>query len=393
MLPFEIFERLCDVTTVDPYALYAQLHEHGESAELAVGARLVYGYDAINTSLRDPACLVEDAQRFDDIFPSWRDHASLAMESIQSLNPPRHTTLRRVVSQAFTRRNLKVMDEAIAQIVEELLDDIADRGAGGAAVNFIDAFAYQLPSTVICELIGVPHTDRPLFHDLAVRLATALEQETNAEVLRDADAAAVQFRDYVTDLADRRRVPQDDFLSTLVQAVDTDPDGFTRDALLDNVMLLLVAGFETTTSMFGSGLNILLDRPALRKSLASGDVDVDSFVDEVLRYEPPVQVVVRRRLETDLGPEETVMLLLGAGNRDPKHFAAPNEFDPHRVARSTLSFGAGAHFCLGAVLAKMEGAIAFPALLRRFPALARAGEPSRRPGFVLRGFTELPIEI
>lgn len=394
MEPFEIFEQLWQPSCDDPYALYAALHEHGEFAELAKGARLVFGYDAIDVELRNPACLVEDAQRFDDIFPSWRDHPSLAMQSIQSVNPPRHTTLRRVMSQAFTRRNVDGMEVVIAQIVEDLLDGIADSAADGAAVDFIDRFAYPLPSDVICELIGVPAADRALFGELAVRLATALEQETDAEVLREADAAAVQFGEYVADLAARRRrAPQDDFLSTLVQLADTDPGEFTNEVLLDNVMLLLVAGFETTTSMFGSGLHIMLDRPALRESLGSGELGVGSFVDEVLRFEPPVQLAMRRRLETDVAPEETVMLLLGAGNRDPKRFLAPNEFDPRRDARSTLSFGAGAHFCLGAALARIEAAIAFPALLRRFPDIARAGEPVLRPGFVLRGFTQLPIEV
>ncbi len=224
------------------------------------------------------------------------------------------------------------MEEAIGQIVEGLLDGTADCAVDGNSVDFIDKFAYQLPSDVVCELIGVPVTDRAQFRELAVRLATALEQETNAEVLRDADAAAVRFGSYVADLAERRRcAPRDDFLSTLVQVADTDPGEFTNKVLFDNVMLLLVTGFETTTSMLGSGLHIMLDRPGLMASLASDELATGSFADEVLRFEPPVQLAMRRRPETDAAPEETVMLLLGAGNRDP--IASSRPTSSTRVAR------------------------------------------------------------
>ena len=192
--------------------------------------------------------------------------------------------------------------------------------------------------------------------------------------------------------------PRDDLISELL-AISDAADGRLTDAeLLHNLTLLLVAGFETTTNLLGNGLQIILEQPSAGEALRDGSVPASAFVEEVLRYDSPVQLTSRIGYETKIGDVvvadgDSVTTLLGAGNRDPRQFAAPDMFDPLRSDGGPLSFGGGAHFCIGAALARLEGSVAFPRLLHRLPRLAAAGEPTRRETFLLRGFDMLPVTI
>jgi cytochrome P450 len=381
----------------DPYPLYAALHELGEVIEPAPGTVVVVGYDAVNAVLRDPAFTVADGAAFDREFPGWREHPSLAdfMLSILNANPPDHPRMRGIMARAFTPRRVAALAPAIAELTDTLLAEMAARGAAGEPVEFMHDFAFLLPVTVICELLGIPTADRESFRPLSRDLAATLEL-TDLSILVSADAAAVTVREYFTGLcAQRRARPRDDLVSALVAASDAGGQ-LSGDELLANLMLLLVAGFETTTNLLGNGLRIILDEPSLKAGLAGGSLPVGQFVAEVLRYDSPVQLTSRRPataaevagVATPPGAE--VVTLLGAANRDPRRFTDPGAFRPARyappaAASPPVSFGAGAHFCLGAALARLEGAVAFPRLLSRFPALAPAGDPVRRPGLVLRG--------
>ena len=213
------------------------------------------------------------------------------------------------------------------------------------------------------------------------------------------NAAAVELLAYFTGLAAQRRAsPRDDLISDLL-AVSESADGRLSDAeLLHNLTLLLVAGFETTTNLLGNGLQIVLQQPQAGAEVADGSVSASAFVEEVLRYDSPVQLTSRIGYETKIGDVmvgngDSVTTLLGAGNRDPRRFAEPDVFLPSRSDGGPLSFGGGAHFCIGAALARLEGSIAFPRLMRRFPRLAAAGDPVRRETFLLRGFDTLPVTI
>jgi cytochrome P450 len=384
----------------DPYPLYAALHELGETVTLAPGAVVVVGYDAISAVLRDPGFSVSDEARFDQDFPGWRANPVFvqAMDWILNLNGPKHARIRSLIARAFTARRVAGLEPAIAKMADDLLDAMADRGADGSAVEFMHDFAYLLPVTVICELIGIPEADREGFRPVARDLAGIFEFDDVAS-LPAINAAAVELLAYFTGLATKRRAePRDDLISDLL-AISDSADGRLTDAeLLHNLTLLLVAGFETTTNLLGNGIQVILDQPSAGAAIRDGSVPGEAFVAEVLRYDSPVQLTSRTGYETKIGDTavaagDSVTTLLGAGNRDPRRFAEPDAFRPLRGDGGPLSFGGGAHFCIGAALARLEGSVAFPRLVSRFPKLAAAGDPVRRETFLLRGYDMLPVSV
>ena len=384
----------------DPYPLYAELHELGEAAEIGPDHVMVIGYDAINSVLRDPGFRVSDESTFDQGFPAWRENPVFvqAADWILNLNGPRHSRIRSLMARAFTARRVAGLEPAIARLADGLLDAMADRGADGGTVEFMHDFAYLLPVTVICELIGIPEADREGFRPLARDLVGVFELN-DITTLPAINAAAVELLAYFTALAaERRAEPRDDLLSDLLAVSDSDDDRLTDAELLHNLTLLLVAGFETTTNLLGNGLQIVLQDPPAGEAVRDGSVPPAAFVDEVLRFDSPVQLTSRTGYDTTVGGlpvsgRTEVLTMLGAGNRDPRRFANPGRFDPARADGGPLSFGGGAHFCIGAALARLEGAVAFPRLLRRFPKISAAGEPIRRETFLLRGFEALPVTV
>jgi cytochrome P450 len=384
----------------DPYPLYAALHEMGEAVEIAPDHVMVVGYDAINSVLRDPGFRVSDESSFDEDFPSWRANPVFvqAMDWILNMNDPRHARIRSLIARTFTARRVAGLEPAIARLADGLLDAMAERGAGGGTVEFMHDFAYLLPVTVICELIGIPEADRERFRPLARDLVGVFELN-DITTLPAINAAAEELLAYFTVLASRRRTdPRDDLLSDLLAVSDSGDGRLTDAELLHNLTLLLVAGFETTTNLLGNGLQIVLQDPPAGDAVRDGSVPPSAFVEEVLRFDSPVQLTSRVGYDTTVGDlavsgQTEVLTMLGAGNRDPRRFTNPGRFDPARPDGGTLSFGGGAHFCIGAALARLEGAVAFPRLLRRFPKISAAGEPTRRDTFLLRGFEALPVTV
>jgi cytochrome P450 len=267
-------------------------------------------------------------------------------------------------------------------------------------VDFIAEFAYPLPIRVICTLLGVPVGDSGWFREQAEALTVELEPTLMLQDLSDAISARRQLEIYFLDLIARRRVePREDLTTALVQAHDADGSVLSGPELLSTLILLLVAGFETTANLLGNGLVTLFDHPDQAERLRGNPDLVGRFVEEFLRFDSPVQLTSRYcRVDTayagvTMPPYSQVLVLLGAGNRDPGRFANPALFDPSREQNQPLSFGGGAHYCLGAALARMEAQVAFPLLFERFPRLALAGEPVRRDRLVLRGHAEIPVSL
>lgn len=383
----------------DPYPLYAQARQAGPVLAIADGWFLVSGYAAASQVLRDPGFGLPDPA---ESGPGDGALSSLS-RSILRANPPDHPRMRSLISQVFTPRRVSALRPAIENAVDALLSQLAEAGAGRRPVDFMDQFAFQLPVTVICELLGVPAADRDQFRPLAADLTEALELTADSSTSSPAATAARELAGYFTALISARRtVPRDDLIGALVAARDAGDGRLSDEELLANLIVLLVAGFETTTNLLGNGLAILFDHPDIAAGLRRGTLEMPGFVEEVLRYDAPVQVVTRIARGGNLTagglpiPQGSqVIVLIGAANRDPERYPDPDRFDPARSAIKPLSFGAGPHICIGNALARLEAAVAFPRLLTRFPALSAApGEPpARRNRVILRGYETLPITL
>nr|WP_174534479.1 cytochrome P450 [Micromonospora chalcea] len=383
---------------VDPYPTYEVLRAHGPVIQAGPVFFVVTGYAEADAILRDARFGVLDDALRDQFMPGWRESPAILSISRSMLrtNPPDHSRMRRLAAGAFTPRRIAAMRDVVRAQADELVDAML---AAEGPVDFMAAFAYPLPVGVICALLGVPAADRPLFRRWATDLTGVLEPEITEEELAVADRGASELRAYFTELvAARRRAPADDLTTALVQAHDGG-DRLSGDELLANLIVLLVAGFETTTNLLGNGLVALLEHPRAAAALAEHPEFAPGYVDELLRYDSPVQLTSRmstapsRYGDVDLPPESWVIVMLGAANRDPRRYPEPARFDPWRPQVHPLSFGAGPHYCLGAALARLEAQVAFPLLLRRLPGLAVAGRPERRVRLTLRGHATLPVRV
>lgn len=379
----------------DPYPLYEVVRGQGPVFAAQSHWFVVLGHAEADAVLRDPDFLVEDAARLDTSWPQWRSHSSMRLiaSSLLVTNSPDHERLRRLVSGAFTARRVAGLRQAVVRLAGQCVD----RLAGGGPVDFVTEFAFPLPIAVICELLGVPEADRPWFRPRAAALFEALEFIA-ADDLGPADRAADELSDYFLELvAARRRTPGDDLTSALVAAHSADPGQLSARELLANLAILLAAGFETTTNLLGNGLYALLTHPEQLAALRADPGLVGGYVEEMLRYDSPVQLTSRLAVrDCRIGAVEvpagaSVLVLVGAANRDPRRFAHAERFDPGRSGNQPLSFGAGAHYCVGAALARLEAQVAFPELLARFAHLDLAGRPLRRDRLTLRGFASLPV--
>jgi cytochrome P450 len=303
-----------------------------------------------------------------------------------------HTRLRKLVVKGFTRRRVESLRAAMEQAVERLLDAYEGQGGG----EFMEAVAFPLPVTVIGEMLGIPTADRPPFRALVRDLVGTLEQQPTPEMIAAADAAQLAIRAYYLDLiAAKRRAPDAALLSALIHA-DGD-DRLDDDELVTMATLLFAAGFETTTNLIGNGIVALLRHPDQLAALRADAARIDELPDELLRYDGTVQMTVRvttaavavRGVEIPGG--EPVLMLLGAGNRDPARYADPDRFDLARPDVDPLTFGGGVHFCLGASLARLEVDVVFRTLLARLGTIELAREPRFMDRLTLRGPESLDL--
>lgn len=379
----------------DPYPRYEALRRTAPVALAEDGAVVLTRYADCQAVLQDPRFGRADAEEMLNAvgLVNWRDLPAIwtLNTSMLSINPPDHTRLRRLVSKAFTARRVEQLRGSVVGLVDELLARLEGGG------DFVELFAFPLPVAVIGELLGVPEADRAAFQPL-VRDWTMILDVFTPEVLGRADVAAAEMRSYLGDLADeRRRDPKDDLISDLVTIAEGG-DRLTADELVTMAALLFSAGFETTTHLLGNGLVALLAHPEQAAALR-GDPDlVPSAVEELLRFDSSVHITGRMALaDTEVAgvpmpAGARLVCYLGAANRDPERFAEPDRLDLARREGAPLSFGGGAHYCLGAPLARLEAQVAFPALLRRYPDLALSGGAVRRDSLTLRGYLSLPVE-
>lgn len=315
--------------------------------------------------------------------------------SMLGLDPPDHTRQRGLVSRAFTPRRIEDLRPRIAELVDERLDELAEAGTADA----MTVLANPLPVSVISEMLGVPQTDWPEIRGLVSDVVLSLEPGATVDELKRAEAAADELWRYFAELvALRRAEPGDDLLSALIEARD-DRDMLSEGEILAVANLLFAAGAETTTNLIGNGLNALFDNPDQLDRLWADPELVPTAVDEILRYDSPVQLDGRVAL-TDaeacgvrFSEGDRLLTLLGAANRDPSHFDDPDRFDVGRQGEPVMSFASGIHYCLGANLARVEGQEVFAGLIRRFERIEAAGERPYRPSLVLRGLATCPVSV
>jgi cytochrome P450 len=381
---------------LDPYPSYDVIRAHSPIFRALDGRWFVTTHALTSRLLRDPSLRVADAADYDGFWPDWRQNrgvASIVLSMLQT-NPPDHTRVRRAAAATFTARRVAAMRDVIAGQAEDLIK------AMPSSTDFMGAFAFPLPIGVICTLLGVPEADRSWFRQRAADLTVVLEPISTEEEMRLADVAGRELEAYFVDLIEeRRRVPQEDLTSALVAVHDdTTGAGLTGEELLANLVLLLVAGFETTTNLLGTGIQILLEHPEQADRLRADPDLAPAFVEEILRYDSPVQLTTRFTTgPLDLGDGlrlaggAELTMLLGSANRDPARYPDPHRFDPDRPNIQPVSFGGGAHYCLGAPLARLEAQVAFPLLLTMLPRLNLAGPAERRDRLVLRGYDTLPV--
>lgn len=388
---------------LDPYPLYAELHGLGEASALTAGklpyAAAAFSYRAVDQILRDATFEVHDALRLEQASPTWREHPVLVMlmNSMMFSNGDRHGRMRALFRKVFTPRRVQEMEPDVIAIASELLDRIELLGAGGAEVDYMAEFAYLLPARVVGRLLGLPDDDISWFRAQVDVINDWLDfRRKGPEVLAAADKAATDITTYYLDLIARRRAkPEQDLISDLTKAVDDGTHDVTDLELVGNLLVLFNASFSTTIHLFGNAVPLLSGAERRAQLLK----DPAAFVEEVLRYDTPAHVFIRvASKDTDflgvpLKEGQLVAVLTGAANRDPRRFPDPDQFDPARTENQPISFGAGAHYCLGAALARTEAQLALPMVLDRFPQLALAGSTVRTDQFILRGYKSLPITV
>src|SRR6266540_2480899 len=287
--------------------------------------------------------------------------------------------------------------ELLRSPVEAIVGELLDRVAGTGTMDVVDDLAYPLPVTVICEMFGVPEADWDRFRTWSRELVRLLDPLVAEDAFEQALQARLALRGYLRELiAERRAHPANDLLSALIAAEDQG-QALSEPELVSMCVLLLVAGHETTVNLIANGTLALLRHPEALARLAADPSLAGSAVEELLRYDSPVQFTSRHALaELEIGggrvrAGETVVGVLGAANRDPAQFADPDELDLARSPNRHVAFGGGIHFCLGAPLARVEARIAIPALLQRLPDLELGGTPVRRDTVTLRGLSSLPV--
>jgi cytochrome P450 len=388
-------------TKGDPYPLYTDLRQPG-LVRSALGPVLTTRHATAESILRDRRFSSSPVHQSGyqppagpaDGADEWAD--GLAGPDLLTLDPPAHTRLRRLVSGAFTPKAVASLEPWIRETAGRLLEEA---GANGE-FDLIGSFALPLPIAVICRLLGVPPQDQVKFRAWSNDVAASVEPQTNRAAARRSRDSELALVAYLRELVARHRAePDDSILSALVAAED-EGDRLSSRELVATALLLLVAGFETTVNLIGNGTVALLNERAQWDRLTREPNLVPGAVEELLRYDSPVQLTSRTATEdvtvdgTLVTKGTSVIVGIGGANRDPAVFDQPDELRIDRPdAARHLAFSRGIHACLGPSLARLEGRIAFEELTQRYPGLALAGTPARRPRLVLRGYESVPLRM
>ncbi|MDT9682529.1 cytochrome P450 [Streptomyces sp. TRM76323] len=387
----------------DPYPAYAALRAGGRAHWFAPTRQYLVPHHAdVSALLRDRRLGRTYLHRFTheefgrtpppaahEPFTTLNGHGLLDLEG------PDHTRIRRLVAKAFTPRTVERLEPVVRRLAAELVDGLVADGGG----DLLTRVAEPLPVAVIAEVLGIPAADRPLLRPWSAAICGMFELNPDEETARRAVVASTEFSAYLRELiARRRKEPGDDLVSALIAAHD-EGDRLTGQEMVSTCVLLLNAGHEATVNSTVNGWWTLFRHPERLAELRAGEVPLSTAVEELLRYDTPLQMFERWVLDDiEIGgvvvPRGSeVALLFGSANRDPARFDDPDRLDLARADNPHVSFGAGVHYCLGAPLARLELAASFGALLDRAPGLRPVEEPRWRPGYVIRGLEELLVTL
>lgn len=383
----------------DPYRYMKALRESDPIHRMGDGSFLLTRYADICDIYRAPDIWSSDKKK--DFHPKFGDSPLYEHHttSVVFIDPPDHTRIRALFQSAFTRKALAALESRIETLVDEYLDKLEDTGA----MEVVNDFSFRLPMQVVAIMLGVPREDMGLIRDWAVAILTALEPVLSQDQLDTGNKAVVDFKAYLRDLvAHRKAHPTDgssgEILTALIEA-EQDGQTLTELELLHQCIFLLNAGHETTTNMISHGVHQMLLHPDELARLRADPALIKSCVEEILRYQPPIQINNRRaRTDTEVGgvsfPEGSVVhLMIPGANRDPAQFPDPDRFDIGRRNNRHVSFALGIHVCIGNSLARLEGAIAFGKLFSRFPTLHMTGPIKLSPRVRFREVEHLPVAI
>ena len=394
-----LFNPLTPEFHANPYPFYQRMRESDPVHQSPLGLWVLTRYDDCVTSLRDPRFGRDGFEAILSAQYGEESETGRLPRSMLFRDPPDHTRLRSLVNRAFTPRVIEGMRGQIQAVVDRLLDQVERRGH----MDVIADLAYPLPVTVICDMLGVPVGDHEQMRDWSsdiIRSLDAIGIPSDDSVVERGRVGRRGIADYFRALLpDRRRHPRADLLSSLI-AVEEQGDRLTEGELLATCVLLFIAGHETTVNLIGNGLLALLRHPEELERLRSEPALIGSAVEELLRFDSPVQRTARiTNAEVEVGgktlpPGAFVVTAIGAANRDPRHFPDPDRLDIGRSENRHIAFGFGIHFCLGAPLARVEGQLALRALMQRMPKLRLAGPDLEwRESSTLRGLKALPVEF
>lgn len=377
----------------DPYPSYARLRDSGPLCRMGPASFGVTRYGDVARLLRDPRLGSEFPPEYHRMSAGDGPAAAFFERIVLYRDPPAHTRLRRLMSKAFSPGLVRGLRGHIVELVDELLDEAAARGR----MDAVEDLAFPLPVLVVCELMGIPRADRSEVRPHALNLSKAFAPVVRPQDREDADRSVAWLREYLAGLlAQRTRTPGRDLLSLLRSASEGD-ERLSDEEIVDNAVFSFFAGFETTANLLAAGCAALLDNPGELARLRADPGLVPTAVEEFLRYDAPIQGTARLVLEpVEVGerrvrPGRVLVLLLGSANRDPRRFAEPDRLDVGRDPNPHVSFGGGLHHCMGAALARVEGAVAFERLLARFPVLEPLGPATRRTGTTFRAYASVPM--
>ena len=378
----------------DPYPVYAELRAMPGLARYEAGGMwLVARHAEVDAVFRDRRLgRVFHPRTPEDFYGPWN---LVNVHSMLEMEPPDHTRLRGLVAKEFTPRRVEALRPRIRQLVDELLDPLADSGGG----DLVAELAEPLPVAVIAELLGFPAADRHLLRPWSNDIVSLYEPAPEPGAAERAVRSSREFDAYLRKLiAQRRKAPGEDLFSALVQLTESG-DRLSEDELVATAVLLLNAGHEASVNVMANGLLALLRHPDQLARLAADPGLAPTAVEELIRYDSPLSLFTRTAGEdVQVGGQvvrqgEVVGLLLGAANRDPEAFTEPDRLDVGRKPNNHVGFGAGIHYCLGAPLARVELQEALARLFARFPDLALAEDPEPRLTFQFRGYQSLHVSL